>query len=201
MVAARKSAESPPPSTAAAPRLRADAQRNRDRLLEVADEVFSEQGAAASLDDIARRAGVGIGTLYRHFPTRDALLLATLGDRLALIGKKGKALLGSESASEGLAAWMKLMIKHTSTYCGLAASLGGTLEGLTSACEVARAAGAELLERAQKAGEIRQEVPFSDVESMVMAIAFAAERAPGDKGRMRRLLALLFEGLRPRGAG
>ncbi|EYF05771.1 TetR/AcrR family transcriptional regulator [Chondromyces apiculatus] len=185
---------------APAQRLRADAQRNRERLLAAADEAFAENGAEASLDDVARRAGVGIGTLYRHFPTREALLVATAEDRLAALGKKGRALLGTASPGEELEAWLRAMVKHTTTYQGLAGLLAGVVQGLSVGCDDVKKAGCELLTRAQAAGEIRADVSFEDVLGVVTAIAFAAQQSPTDKGRARRLLVLFLEGLRVPGA-
>lgn len=192
-----RSTGSKPPEPA--PRLRADARRNRDRLLAAAHEAFTEHGADASLDDIARRAGVGIGTLYRHFPTRDALLVATLEDRLAALGEKGRTLLDAPAPGEALVTWLKAMVKHATTYRGLAGTVLAMLQGatgVTAACDQAHTVGTALLARAQAAGEARPHVDYADVVSMVTAIAFAAQQPPRDPARERRLLAMVLDGLR-----
>ncbi len=198
-----KSSRSPPPD-ASPPEAaskpaggRADARRNRERLIEVAHEVFTERGADASLDEIARLAGVGIGTLYRHFPTRDDLLVATLEGRLTSLGHKARVLAEASSPSEALDVWLRAYLRHATTYRGLASSLPATLGCMSVACDQAQAGGAALLARAQAAGEIRLDIDFADIRDMVTAVAFAAQQSPDSPARTRRLLSLVLDGLRP----
>lgn len=176
--------------------LRADAQRNYERLLAKAHEAFAEFGINASLDEIAKRAGVGVGTLYRHFPTREALLSAVLEERLQGLGEKGHQLLESPSSGEALATWLKALIRHATTYRGLASTLSAVLQGVTEACDQMHEAGAKLLARAQDSGELRKDVSFADAVSMATAIAFVAEQNPADPTCSERLLALFLDGLR-----
>src|SRR6202162_4892583 len=94
---------------------RTDAQRNRERILEVAKEAFTRSGANASLDDIAKAAGVGAGTLYRHFPTRDALIEAVLRTEVERVAAAEKKLSANLPPIEALRAWMLLFIEHIAT--------------------------------------------------------------------------------------
>ncbi|WP_437566055.1 TetR/AcrR family transcriptional regulator [Sorangium sp. So ce542] len=176
--------------------LRADARRNRERLLAAADAVFTERGADASLEDVARRAGVGIGTLYRHFPTREALLVATVEDQLHALARKTQALAGSASPGDALSEFIAAFVEHASTYRGLAASLGVAFHGGSPACCAASEAASHLLSLAQAAGEIRRDIDLDDIVSLVTAIALAAQQPPEGPARAQRLLATFLAGLR-----
>ena len=103
----------PPPPPARGPR--ADAQRNRERILEVAKEAFTRGGAAASLDDIARQAGIGPGTLYRHFPTRDSLIEAVYRNEVEKLAAAEQRFAATMPPLEGLRAWMLLFVGHVSS--------------------------------------------------------------------------------------
>ncbi|WP_437605135.1 TetR/AcrR family transcriptional regulator [Sorangium sp. So ce834] len=176
--------------------LRADARRNRERLLVAADEVFTERGADASLEDIARRANVGIGTLYRHFPTREALLAATVEDQLHALARKTQALAGSASPGDALAEFITAFVAHASTYRGLATSLGVAFHSGSPACCAASEAASHLLSLAQAAGEIRRDIDLDDIVSLVTAIALAAQQPPEGPARAQRLLTTFLAGLR-----
>src|SRR5215470_2573545 len=129
--------------------LRADAQRNYDRLLRAADAEFTEHGADTSLEDIARRAAVGIGTLYRHFPTRDDLIAQVLCQSTAAIVARGDALLRSASPAAALAEWLRELVTYVTTYRGLTAALATSYVGsgtqLCSGCGQIEKAGRALL--------------------------------------------------------
>ncbi|WP_433928880.1 TetR/AcrR family transcriptional regulator [Sorangium cellulosum] len=199
MPPARSTPKPPPVPSNEAPRpLRADARRNRERLLAVADEVFSERGADASMEDIARRAKVGIGTLYRHFPTREALLVATVEEQLHALARKTRSLTASASASPGdaVAEFLAAFVEHASTYRGLAASLGVVFQSGTPGCAAASEAATRLLSLAQAAGEIRSDIDLDDIVSLVTGIALAAQQTPAEPGRAQRLITTFVEGLR-----
>ncbi|QRK10734.1 TetR/AcrR family transcriptional regulator [Archangium violaceum] len=181
--------------------LRADARRNREQLLVAAHEAFTEYGADASLDDIARRAGVGIGTLYRHFPDRDALLVATLEERLVALRDKGRALLETPDAVDAVVAWMKVLIKHLTTYQGMVGTIRAGLHGVSTACEQVKEAGAALLSRAQTAGEIRSDIDHDDLEALAVAVAFTGQQPASEPARARRMLTVIIDGLRVRAPG
>jgi len=179
--------------------LRADAQRNRARLLGAADEAFTARGTEASLDDIARRAGVGIGTLYRHFPTREDLVDALLRSHNERLVGLGAELLDADDPLDALHTWFRALLHHSATYHGLATSLVeatcGKAGSLATACQEQTAAGAALLARAQQHGLVRADVTADEVIDLVSAITLVAER--GQRTNGDRLLDLALDSLRP----
>ncbi|NYI06845.1 TetR/AcrR family transcriptional regulator [Allostreptomyces psammosilenae] len=185
--------------------LRADARRNRERLLAEADAAFTEHGTDASLEEIARRAGVGIGTLYRHFPTREALLEALLHQAFEGLRALAADLLTSAPPDEALVTWLRALLRHATTYSGLAHALVTTLQDETSAlyasCHAVQTAGAATLTRAQTAGTARPDLTAADLFLMTSAIGWLDEQTPTapDPGRADRLLTLLLEGVWSRG--
>ncbi|WP_232382895.1 TetR/AcrR family transcriptional regulator [Actinomadura violacea] len=182
--------------------LRADARRNRERILDVAAEVVAEQGTQASLRDIARRAGVGMGTLYRHFATRGELLEALLGGRFDRLAERAAALRDAHPPGEALAAWLGEFASGLGVYRGLAASLVATIEDDTTAlhasCGRMRAAGADLLQRAQESGDVRPDVDETDVFALLGAVGSIADTAPSLAPRRDHLLRLVMDGLAAR---
>jgi AcrR family transcriptional regulator len=192
----------PTAASTRAPRLtqrpmRADARRNYERLLVAARAAFTEHGADASLDDIAHRAGVGPGTLYRHFPTRQALLEAVYRDGVEAVCGRAYELLDTMPPGEALAAWLRAMVDYVATKRGLAmelvASLGEDSSELFASCKQAMvAAGTAVLDAAKDAGAVRPETDLKDVLKLVHAIGAAAEQAPEDADR---LLSLVLDGL------
>jgi AcrR family transcriptional regulator len=176
--------------------LRADAQRNRDKLITAARDVFAEDGAAASLDDIARRAGVGIGTLYRHFPTRHALLEAVYVDEFeAMAGSAAR--LDELEPWDALATWLRQFVRYAATKRALAEELLAYIDMDAEVFKQSRAAisgaGEPLLARAQAAGVVRPDADFNDISRMVGGIA--AIRA-ADPEQIDRILELALDGLR-----
>ena len=180
--------------------LRADALRNYERLIAAARAAFTELGANAPLDDIAQRAGVGNATLYRHFPTRQALLEAVYRDHIEALCHLGEGLLTAPSPGEGLVEWLRAVVAQGSTDRGVAASLMtamGVTETDVSWCRGAVFATATaLLERAQSAGDIRADVTVRQLLKFVNAIALATEGEPGKCEQADQLLSLLLDGLR-----
>lgn len=184
------------------PQMRADARRNYERLLAVARDAFAEQGPDASLDEIARRAEVGIGTLYRHFPTRLALQEAVVRDQNEASRAQAVALFDAPSPGEALATWLRSELGRLAIYHGLgAAVINSALDGEPSASCVALTAAAEaLLLRAQQAGEIRSDVDIATLLRLNSAIATATEQACDGGVQAERLLAIMLDGLRsPKG--
>lgn len=176
---------------------RVDARRNYDQLLTVARQAFAEQGTDASLRDIARRAGVGIGTLYRHFPTREALLEALLSNAFDELRTRAEHLATAEPPRAALLTWLGEVATGSTTYRGLPASVLAALHDETSplheSCAAMRAAGAELLRQAQHAGEVREDVTMDELLALAAGIAWAGEQAPG-QGLTERLLSLASNG-------
>lgn len=179
--------------------LRADARRNYDSLVAAADLAFTEHGADASLEDIARRAGVGIGTLYRHFPTRDALLAKVLNDSVAGIVERACDLREGSSPIEALRVWLEDVLGYMTTYNGLSKSLATSLVGckgeLGNTCQALCDAGTALLARAQQAGEVRPEAEIGDIMLAINAAVWAAEQTSQPEAA-RRLMSILLRGLR-----
>jgi AcrR family transcriptional regulator len=183
---------------------RVDARRNYDRLLNVAHEVFDERGANASLEEIARRAGLGSATLHRHFPSRYALMAAVYWNQIEALCAAGRDLVDAKSSGDALTAWLRQLIAVAAER-GLATALMTSRRDATArlfdACHDAiRAAGAPLLARAKQAGAIRADVELEDVLQLANAIALTVEHDSRAPERVDRLLSLLIDGLRGREA-
>jgi len=178
-------------------KMRADARRSRARLLEAATAAFAVNGADAPLDDIARRAGVGIGTLYRHFPTRVDLQAAVFRSQVKTVCDTADELLISVPPEAAFAGWLRAMAGYLATKRGLSGALIAAIgkdSELISSCWVAmRDTADRLLTRAQEAGVLRDDITSQDVLRLVHGIAMATEHAPEDTDR---LLSLLLDGLR-----
>jgi AcrR family transcriptional regulator len=190
-------------TTTDAPRpLRADAQRNRDAIVQAAREAFARDGVTSSIEDIARAAGVGSATLYRHFPTRDDLIAASLADNMAATYARGEELLTAEPPSTALHTWLLEVIAQVSTYDGLPSSVNeaaqNTALGVT--CASMTEISGRLLTRAQEAGEVRGDVTSQELFDVAAGIA-SVVRGARRKDHAARLLDLAFGGLRADGAG
>jgi len=179
--------------------MRADARRNFDRLIVAAREAFTEHGPEASLDDIARRAGVGPGTLYRHFPARLALLEAVYRDDITRLSDRARELLAEKPIEEALGTWMLEQVEYVLYRRALAATLKTALdrdsETMAYCKTTMREAADAMLVRAKEAGLVRPEVTGSDLLRLGHAIGYASEYAPEDAERM---LSYMLDGLRPR---
>ncbi|MGW5651085.1 TetR/AcrR family transcriptional regulator [Streptomyces humi] len=182
--------------------MRADARRNHDRLLAEARTVFAEHGTDASLEDVARRAGVGIGTLYRHFPNRHALMSAVFEDAVDELLARARALRAAPDPCRALLTWLREVVTHAAAYRGLSralmsASSAGSASALSRCGTPMREAGTALLTRAQQAGTVRTDVEIGDLLQLTHAIALAGEESPGDPDLADRLLSLTLRGLKP----
>jgi len=180
----------------AAPPKRADARRNYDRLLAAATALFAERGADdVSLEEIARRAGVGIGTLYRHFPARQALLEAVYKDQVDGLEVLAGKLLASESPGAALGEWMRAFVAFGRTKRSLSSALVATIgkdSELMSACSmIIRGCTETVLSRAQEAGEARPEVQSADIMRLAHALITATEMGPADPDQPERLANLI----------
>ncbi|MFJ4892493.1 MULTISPECIES: TetR/AcrR family transcriptional regulator [unclassified Streptomyces] len=160
--------------------MRADARKNRDHLLAVAGAVIAEQGVDASMRDIARRADVGLATLLRHYPTREALLEALLRTSFDELTAKAGELETSSSPADALVAWLRDCVAWTTEYRGvtvlMAAAIEDTESALHASCVTLRAAGARLLTRAQEAGGARTDVDGTDLFALVAALAWLGDQ-------------------------
>jgi AcrR family transcriptional regulator len=184
----------------AARRMRADARRNYEKLLDVADAAFDEHGAGASLEEIARRAGVSIATLYRHFPERQDLLEAVFLRIADSLRDEAVALLDAEDSLEAFLTWLRSHLESGACGRGLAASVMSAKlqEGtdVNTSCHQMKQAGAELLARAQAAGQVRQGVDLGDLLLVVHGIVLVNEQVPTTADRPQRMLAVVVDGLR-----
>ncbi len=174
--------------------MRADARKNYDHLLEIGREVVAEQGADASMRDVARRAGVGIGTLYRHFPNREALLEALLRGSFDRVTAGAAALAARPDSGEALVAWLRDMVGLTHSHRGVIASMTSALadpeSALHASCVSLRASGAQLLARAQEEGRARADIDGTDLLALVSALAWLNDQAPF-AGRVERLFGVI----------
>ncbi|MEO3876415.1 helix-turn-helix domain-containing protein [Nonomuraea sp. B12E4] len=193
------------PTTGPAPqrKMRADARRNYERLLAAAKTAFAEHGVEASLEEIARQAGVANGTLYSHFPTRQALLEELLRDRMQALSETARDLLDHPSADEALTGWARAAMAHATAYRGLATSLMRSIQDETSrlhaACQAVLAGGQRILDRARAAAVVRGDVTAEDVYALINAAAWAGEQTSPEQAE--RLLSFGLEGMRPPAGG
>ena len=177
--------------------MRADARRNYEKLVTSAREVFAREGTSASLEAVAEGAGVGIGTLYRHFPTRQALLEAVYADEVDAMARSARAL-ADRDAWDALSDWLH-------EYVGFAATKRALMDAMLEAapdsdvlanCRIALTeAGGGLIARAQEAGVLRPDVEFIDVVRMVGQIALTPNT---DEEQKERMLQIVLDGLRAR---
>jgi AcrR family transcriptional regulator len=178
--------------------LRADAQRNRDLLLATAVRLFSEKGLDATLEAIARDAGVGIGTLYRHFPTREALIEAAYRNELTTVSSAVPALLAELEPRAALRAWMNQFMDYMTTKIGMADALheviasGGT--PYAQSRDLLNAAIQELLDAAITRDRARNDIPADDILISLAGIALAAGE-PSRRAQAGRLMDLLIDAL------
>lgn len=156
--------------------MRADAQKNYDHVLAVARDVFTEQGAEASLRDVARKAEVGLGTLYRHFPTREALFEALLRKSFDALTVRAGELEAEEPADDSLVSWLGEIVSVARSLRGVIAAMVAAIEepesALHASCVTMKASGARLLTRAQTAGLARNDMDGADLFALVGALTW-----------------------------
>jgi AcrR family transcriptional regulator len=178
--------------------LRADALRNRNALLAAAREAFTERGAEASLEDIARRAGVGVGTLYRHFPTRQDLIEAVYVDEVETLCRSAGD--GGGTSWDALVRWFDRFVDYVATKRALVdemvATIGQDAPVFRTCHDAIFSAGEPLLARAQADGLVRPDVTFHDAIRIVGGVSMIRHSTPEE---IRRVLALALDGLRFRG--
>lgn len=190
------------PTTSPARPMRADARRNYDRILTAAAEGIAQHGAEASLEEIARRAGVGSATLHRHFPYRQQLLEAVFRDKVEVLCATAGDLAADPDPGHALMTWLRAVARHAVSNRGLAASLmRGAQDGdptLGATCHtMIKNAGEDLLTRAREANAVRPDVSITDLLKLVNAISLATEQEPDGAAQADRLLTLALTGVRP----
>jgi AcrR family transcriptional regulator len=155
---------------------RTDALRNRERILEVAKGAFTRDGADASLDDIAKQAGVGAGTLYRHFPTRDALIEAVYRSEVEKLAAAAQGFAAAMPPVEALRAWLRLFVDYIAAKHIIAPALNSVAGGPSRLYEGSRSlvqgAIEELVRRAKKSGDVRRDVDASDLLRAVIGVSY-----------------------------
>lgn len=178
-------------------RPRADALANRARLLEAAKAAFAETGPDTSLEEIARRAGVGIGTLYRHFPTRHAIVEAVYQREVEQLAEAATRLLDELGPLEAMRAWMRLFIDYMATkklmYAAVSATIGGATP-FAATGDLLTAAANCLFDAARAAGEIRRDAEPGDIMRGLIGLSFGANE-PGWQASAERLIDILVDGL------
>ena len=181
--------------------MRADARRNHEAILTAAREVFARDGVAAPIDSVAARAGVGVGTLYRHFPTKQALFQAIMVDRIGMLATEAQALEQADDAGAAFFTFLASMAEHGARDMALACAFAdagidvGTIhEGLKRPLVDGVST---LLARAQAASAVRADVTVEDVLTLFSATCLDADRRPRDAATAGCMRRVVFDGLRP----
>ena len=180
--------------------MRADARRNRSLILAAAEEAFAEEGLGVPVDEIARRAGVGTGTLYRHFPTKEALFQAVVLEHMAEVAAEARRRADSEQPGQALFDFLAYLAVEGAAKRNLVDALLGAGIDVKSGAPESKAAIESafqvLLDRAQEAGQIRADVTLTDLFGLVMGTCQFAGSDPA-AGSQSRMLAIVCDGLRP----
>jgi AcrR family transcriptional regulator len=183
--------------------LRADARRNHEAVLTAARELFADQGLDAQMPDVARVANVGVGTVYRHFPTKDDLIAALVAQRFERLAEKAREGLAAEDPWEGLCAFIRFSAEIQADDRGLCEVMGSRPEVMDSA---ARAVGLpqlceRLVKRAQRAGELRRDLVWEDIPMIACGLGRITQATAGPAvGRWPRLVEIILDGLRAPGS-
>lgn len=199
MTPATSSVGAPAGTSPGSSAMRADARRNRDLILRAADELFAEEGLAVPVDEIARRAGVGAGTMYRHFPTKEALFEAVLISHMDAIAERGRELATYDDAGEALFEFLNLLAKESGSKKNLIDALAGAgidvKERASDSKHAVEEAFRALLTRAQEGGYIRKDVTTADLFALVMGTCSMANQ-PASACDQARMLSIVFDGMK-----
>ncbi len=181
--------------------MRTDAKKNYDQILGVARDLLATGGADASLRDVARTAGVGLGTMYRHFPTREALLEALLRTSFDHLGVRAGELERTDPSDAALVSWLRETIALAHNYSGAIRSMVAAIEdegsALHAACVAMKAAGTRLLVRAQTEGKARPDLDGADLFALVGALAWVNDQ-PALTQRSDRIFAIIIDAMQAR---
>ncbi len=177
--------------------MRADARRNYERLIAAGRAAYADHGVEATLDDIAKRAAVGPGTLYRHFPSREALLAAVYRDDIERLVATADDLIATHPAEEAFRRYLSIQLDYIKQMRGLGAAIKAMLSGDSQTLDwckgTMRGAMGRVLERAQREGVIRQDVTSADVVRLVHGVGMAVQATPEEADH---LLTIVMDGLR-----
>ena len=184
--------------------LRADARRNRAAVIKAAKQLFAEQGLDAQMPDVAKQAKVGVGTVYRHFPTKDDLIGALVAERFERLAQKAREGLGAPDAWEGIADFIRFAAEIQADDRGLCEVMGSRPEmmdaaayavGLPELCE-------QLVKRAQRSRQLRRDLTWEDIPMIACSLGRITQATSGPAtGRWPRLVEILLDGLRAPGSG
>jgi len=182
--------------------LRADAAKNRLRILEAAEEVFASEGVTAPVDAVAERAGVGVGTLYRNFPTKEALFEAIVVMRIDELSQAVEGFEKAENPGKAFFEFLRLLAERATLKRDLFSALSTAGIDIKSQCaetyERMHQAIERLLALAQSAGAVREDIDASEAIGLVVGTCLAAEQSPGLAGSPGRMLEVVIDGMRPR---
>lgn len=179
--------------------LRADARRNRERVLAAAQEAFAAEGISVPLDKIARRAGVGAGTVYRHFPTKEALFEAAIVDRMEKMTEYAREAASGADVGAAFFDFLDRMVADGTVKRDLADAVGSHAESIYRApAGTLKTAIGELLSRAQQAGAVRADIDIDDLMTILRGFFLAVHSAGSHTGLRERTFAVVTDGLRPR---
>ena len=171
---------------------RADARRNRARVLEVAHEVFATEGLGVTMDDVARRAGVGVGTVYRHFPTKEALFEAILASRIEQMAQEARALADAEDPGAAFFTFFESMIKSVVLNKAFGEALSAAGRDLAEISQksggMVHEAQAVLLKRAQDAGAVRPDVTPAELKAIIVGIVTMERHLHQEPGRLTEMM-------------
>ncbi|HMJ75619.1 MAG TPA: helix-turn-helix domain-containing protein [Iamia sp.] len=175
--------------------MRQDARNNRERILQAADAVFGEHGAAGSTEEVARRAGVGIGTVFRHFPTKEALLSAALSRHLAALGAVAEQAMDAPDGATGLRSLVEAMVRTGGSKVALASLLDPLpLDARTASEELRRSVGV-VLRRAKAEGAVRPTVTLDQLYLLIRGLSHASAMAPPSARALRGATDIVLAGL------
>ncbi len=184
--------------------LRADACRNRAAVIASAKKLFADQGLDAQMPDVAKAAKVGVGTVYRHFPTKDDLIAAMAADRFERLAEKATESLQTEDAWEGLCEFIRFSAQIQADDRGLCEVMGSRPEVMEGAAQAAQLPELceRLVERAQRSGELRQDLTWEDIPMVACGLGRITQATAGPaSGRWPRLVEIILDGLRAPGSG
>ncbi|MGH2956884.1 MAG: TetR/AcrR family transcriptional regulator [Solirubrobacterales bacterium] len=183
--------------------LRADARRNHEAVLAAAKRLFAEDGLDAQMPDVAKAAKVGVGTVYRHFPTKEDLIRALADDRFRRLAERAREALEEEDAWEAFEGFIRFSAEIQAEDRGLCEVMGSRPDVMEAAAEAAGLdeLSEQLVKRAQRSGELRSDVTWEDVPMIACSLGRITQAQEGPAaGRWPRLLAIVLDGLRARGA-
>jgi AcrR family transcriptional regulator len=184
--------------------MRADALRNRSRILETAEEIFAVEGISVPIDVIAKGAGVGVGTLYRHFPTKEALIEAIVEHRLVNLAEAAKSYADADDPGEALFAYLHEFARQAAAKHDLFDALGTAGVDIKSRCSASVDEVMECLDRLRQravaVGAIRPDVASEELVDLVVGVCRGHGQVVPDEGRVQRMVAIVCNGLRPPGS-